>query len=656
MIFTELTLHNFGPFNGTHAINLAPPSRNRPVILIGGMNGAGKTTLLDALNLALYGKRANCSKRQDRPYSDFLAESVHRGASPHEGAGVELAFRRFERGKEVSYCVKRTWSARASVARDQVEVLRDGRPDALLTENWNDQVEDFIPRGIADLFLFDGEKIEQLADISNSKSVLQSALQSLLGLGLVEQLESDLVALERRKKLESKPSEEKERVQEQERRLEQLRLEKTRLFERLASSRVELEQAQKQLADVEVRLRAEGGQLFDRQSEIESDLEVARGKLTWLEEGIRDLAAGALPLALVGPLLEEIAQISSEGGQGIPQLVALLEGRDHEILKRAGERGFTRAHVDRLRRLFEEDREARSRGYETSASNAFTPEVVSQVNSLLKDVLPDAKEQANRHVEAFLQARRHAEDLERYKAAIPHREAIAGLLAERDDVLRAVALAELTLKSLEEQSVTVEREIVRVESWLQAAYEDHAKELNAQEDSERVVASARKTRQILKTFRERLISRHTGRLSGLVLDSFRQLLRKERLVSDLRIDPKTLAVELIDANGDPIAPDRLSAGERQLLAVSLLWGLAKASGRPLPTVIDTPMGRLDSSHRDHLVERYFPKASHQVLLLSTDQEIFGGYFDRLSPFIGRTYQLVHDERRRETVICEGYFR
>jgi DNA sulfur modification protein DndD len=52
-----------------------------------------------------------------------------------------------------------------------------------------------------------------------------------------------------------------------------------------------------------------------------------------------------------------------------------------------------------------------------------------------------------------------------------------------------------------------------------------------------------------------------------------------------------------------------------------LRGLAKASGRPLPTIIDTPLGRLDSTRRRHLLERYFPVASHQVILLSTDEEI-----------------------------------
>jgi DNA sulfur modification protein DndD len=104
-----------------------------------------------------------------------------------------------------------------------------------------------------------------------------------------------------------------------------------------------------------------------------------------------------------------------------------------------------------------------------------------------------------------------------------------------------------------------------------------------------------------------------------------------------------------------ISPDRLSAGERQLLAVSLLWGLAKASRRPLPAVIDTPLGRLDSSHRRHLVQRYFPHASHQVLLLSTDEEIRGEYFDAIRPCIGHSYLLEFNEIDRTSTVKPGYF-
>ena len=63
----------------------------------------------------------------------------------------------------------------------------------------------------------------------------------------------------------------------------------------------------------------------------------------------------------------------------------------------------------------------------------------------------------------------------------------------------------------------------------------------------------------------------------------------------------------------------------------MLWALGRTSGRPLPVIIDTPLARLDSDHRRLLVENYFPQASHQVILLSTDTEVDQLYFDLLNP-------------------------
>lgn len=71
----------------------------------------------------------------------------------------------------------------------------------------------------------------------------------------------------------------------------------------------------------------------------------------------------------------------------------------------------------------------------------------------------------------------------------------------------------------------------------------------------------------------------------------------------------------------------------------MLWGLARASAHPLPAIIDTPMARLDAAHRRHLIERYFPNASHQVLILSTDTEVDRHYYQALRPCIARAYHL-----------------
>ena len=132
-------------------------------------------------------------------------------------------------------------------------------------------------------------------------------------------------------------------------------------------------------------------------------------------------------------------------------------------------------------------------------------------------------------------------------------------------------------------------------------------------------------------FLQRVTERKIDRLSALITESFRFLLRKQTLVERILIDPATFAITLYDEAGQAIAKQRLSEGEKQIFAISVLWGLARASARPLPAVIDTPMARLDAAHRQHLVERYFPNASHQVIIFSTDTEVDRQYYQALQP-------------------------
>ena len=51
----------------------------------------------------------------------------------------------------------------------------------------------------------------------------------------------------------------------------------------------------------------------------------------------------------------------------------------------------------------------------------------------------------------------------------------------------------------------------------------------------------------------------------------------------------------------------------------------------LPIIIDTPLSRLDSAHRDNIVNNYFPNAGEQVIILSTDTEIDKDYYRKLEP-------------------------
>ena len=96
--------------------------------------------------------------------------------------------------------------------------------------------------------------------------------------------------------------------------------------------------------------------------------------------------------------------------------------------------------------------------------------------------------------------------------------------------------------------------------------------------------------------------------------------------------------------------DRLSAGERQLLAIAVLSALIKERKGRFPVVVDTPLARLDQQHRSALIKRFFATVSHQVVVLSTDQEVDGLAYEALKPFTNAEYTLDFDDATGRTSI------
>lgn len=137
--------------------------------------------------------------------------------------------------------------------------------------------------------------------------------------------------------------------------------------------------------------------------------------------------------------------------------------------------------------------------------------------------------------------------------------------------------------------------------------------------------------------------------------AFARLSRKEDVIRSAKIDPTTFRVTLYNRSGKVTPKDRLSAGEKQIFAIAMLEALGKTSGRNLPVIIDTPLGRLDSAHRANLLKAYFPQASHQVIVLSTDTEVDQSFYQGLKPSISHAYHLVFDEVEGCTEVSPGYF-
>ena len=655
MILDQLVLENLGVFAGRNEIELTPPSRAKPVILVGGLNGAGKTTILEAIHLALYGALAEGTARRTGSYEAYLRSLIHQPASSDALASVELAFHAFSEGTSRSYRIRRAWRDIGTGVREQLQVTVDGLPDQALGESWAEFIEGFLPRGIAGLFFFDGEQIESLANLDRSRQVLASALAALLGLELVDRLNADLAVLRRRYRSRQLTDELRRHMMQAEAAVEVALEQEHAAFQAVGEAGNMAALAAKDAVQAADRYRANGGELFDQRQAYESRAAELRKERESLDDELRELAAGSTPLLQISNAVEKLAEQAHREAEAAREQVVLdvLGSRDLGLLDEFRRAGAGARILKAADAFLLADREQRRQAAQAEPTSGLTNP--APVDFLVNHVLPDVRRRLQSLLGRRAETDMHLEAAERLLEGIPHPEALAPLREAYEHAREELRMAE------EARARTEERHRMFVEQ-RERAVSVHGKAVGAvthenlaSDDDRRLVDHADRVRSTLEALKVGATRRHVDRISALVLESLRTLMRKENLITEISIDPASYSVELRGSTGQLLGAEQLSVGERQMLAVALLWGLARAAGQPLPVVIDTPLGRLDSSHRHHLLDRYFPFASHQVVLLSTDTEISADAWKQLAPSVGRSYRLEFDPTRSATTVRPGYF-
>ncbi|WP_411359841.1 DNA sulfur modification protein DndD [Pseudidiomarina salilacus] len=652
MIFKELTIKNFGIYQGEHRIDLEVAD-GKPVILIGALNGGGKTTFLDAIQLVLYGKHARCSNRAGSVYGNFLASCKNRFAPAQDEVMLRLSFLHRSENRIRRYDIERSWQVKGEVAKDRVRVLVDCQHDEHISQYWDDFVNEFIPLSLSDLFFFDGEKIENLAHPQRSSELVKTGIESLLGLDLLSQLQIDLAQIDKKRRAANVD--------------QRVMVKVSACEDEIAYHNVVMSDLKKELADIEQQLsdtniainkarqavRNTGAHLIEKRDELKFDLGAVEAKLKLNKAEQIKLAAGVGPLALVKDLIAQTkSQIRLEiDAKQAKVLDEAISAYDKKILAALNASAASEQTLASVSQTMAEQTKARQ---QLASVECYLNTDLGIFNGL-DDRIAEEEEQRERLKKDEAKLLEQQALLQKQLDTIPAYDSVQHLITE-------LAEYEATFKSLNtrhKQKQQLLDQATAKSNVLSQRYTNLLAQQNKdtfeQKRTIQVSEHIKELKATLRGFAEQLISENIERLQTLVKQKFDALGRKSQLISDLKICPTSFAITLYDMSGNALEPAKLSAGERQLLAVAILWGLAEASGKELPTVIDTPLGRLDGIHRSNLVNNYFPKAGQQVILLSTDEEIVGDYYKQLKPYIAREFHISYNEPARTSSFNQGYF-
>lgn len=669
MILHKLTLNNVGLFRGRQTITLTP-NTNRPIILIGGMNGAGKTTLLDAVRLCLYGKRSLGNRISHNEYHDYLSGIIHRNPTANSSidhAAVSLEFEYARDGEKKRYTVERLWKRQSGgeTVKEALTIYENDRLNAELeAESWQDYINELIPIGVSQFFFFDGENVRKLVDDSGHDVFLRESIKALFGLNLVERLQSDLHIYSNRLVKRDSPESVQHEITEVELKIENLQ-------SRLADVEVEsenittrIDELENEIEQQEHRLATEGGNYAQQRGNLQRQQEQLQTDIENLENKIRVQCEELFPFALVPENLKRLKA----------QLLKELQLDEWKAKNRA-----LKAHNS----LLLENLPSEAFWADTSLDSSQILEVQNKVTLLLTEPLEYPEE-----LRSFKKIRERSPteydcildwiDACLNKVPQEFRELNGALEIVQselkkvenalqkvppEDVLKPIIedLSELNkiFGQLQKQEQKADETIHLLKDQIEEAKQKRDMLYRSQQLRQAHIERPKQVenvQEVLAEYTLQLTQAKIVTLSNAIVEGFNQLSHKPDRIKRVELDPQTFAVTLYDIDNRSISKDELSAGEQQIYTTALLWGLARTSGKPLPMILDTPLGRLDTIHRQLLIEHYFPYVSHQVVLLSTDTEIVGHLLSLLKPHISHTFHLVYQQTERHTTIEEGYFR
>ena len=650
----EVVIRNWLVYQGQVKLTFAPPEPGRNLWVIHGLNGTGKTSLLKAIQWVF---------RNGRSAEKFFVD----GQALHNWEAIRLDDDTLEVSVKFIHRKHECLLQRRQIAliRDHVAtaikkiemiLTIDGRDESHGAE---DKLAKMLPWDCQQFAFFDGLEIQSYAKKYHSDET-RKAIELILGIPEVRNLRDDLQKLKKnlederdialgnvtsykelkQKKdyLEDDKQTREEQIHEQKNKIGGLE-EFIKNFERQAND----------LAGFEERIKdLQGKEKFARE---------LNERLRELEQKQLTLTAKAPQLLLRGLLKQRLQQIEDEAKKHLTRekrrfkdhaRIAILE----EILEK-GRCLCTRELTPELSGILESELESGKASLLSDQGNipsSLNKDAKTITATALKVLLAELdKEQTDPKGLQLLFLKKQQlleeveQDIEKLNDQLKEHanEDVHAVYQALHDHKKELKEAESELVRFRWELKTVNENLLKLEKDMNKLLSDVEGFKDLQMKSNYVKGLQRAIEELVDSF---IRERHSTIQSNLNR-VFKSITNKPQEYDHVAL-LEDFSVRVVTKAGNQIEPEKLSAGEKEVLAFSFIAGLNLASENPAPLVMDTPFGHLDNNHRNGLLEA-LPSLPNQVILLATDRDLPKDErkrFDRNIVGEFELYRMQHEER------------
>ena len=648
MKICSLTICNYKNYNGNQRIDFDLTNPDKNITLIGGKNGAGKTTLFEAIKLCMFGNQFSGKPIQTKQYEDYLRGCQNKTAKAKSDERYYIKMDVVLDDIQPVYTVslKRRWTITPTEFNEKFTISRNGLPFEIVErENWQQFIYDMFPPYTIEYFFFDGEKMQNLVIGDNAEKILRESARDLIGLKIYDTLLNDIGVLKSKIK-KSTQKDEKDKAEYNRLTQESIRYQKEiqKFTEKQSILESEIKTEEENIETLRADVQRKAGDFAKSHDTKKSEIHALEERLSKINSEITS-TLDYVPFMMAYPLMKSACQ------QLLNEKKLKEQENNNSILESVREA------------LAQEFRNSKETSKKITVLDSFKQTTIENFISIIHDVNNAATTQ-------FCEFLREIE--------VERKEQFLNLLKEREEtdirlqkLLAALkkmpdtAFVEEELKQIEKKKSIIEsarKTLVEISAGLvvlNAEYNKVSESLNdidiaslkLVEDRSKY-AACEKIELILQDYISYTLRTKVALLESTISSMYRKLENKEDLVEKMILNPQTFELTLIGYDGSIVNKDTLSSGEKEIYALSILWGLSQLSKNHLPIVVDSLLARLDDSHVGKVAEQFLSNAGEQVLILSHNREVNKEIYPLLKPRIASEYLLSYDENMK---INEGYF-
>lgn len=641
----SLRIQDYRQYKGSQKVDLSTSTGR--INVIQGQNGAGKSNLLNAITLCFYGEERHQDNSGDDleslPYvSRSALENISEGESKSGFIEVELGTEKPEYRFRRSFTTYDTGNEFANEIGD-LNLQRRIGTDWKEPDNASTHLNQVLPATVSDYFFFDGEDLDSFFEGGYTDRVRSAILDvshiELLNSSIdhIDKVQTDIERTA--SNLEGEAGKIRSEIDQLEEKLEEKKDEIERTKKNIQKTDDELDRIERKLQDVSDEFVRD---LYKEREEHREDIKEKEENIKKLKEEATELMVKAGPVIYSEEALrftlDHFDELSKKGQ--IPPKIQ--DWFIDELLERGqcicgAELSDDSEHAEHLRQLQNEVSEVMEENLEGK----------SEIPSMLK-VAKEQVSQIRTSRQRIAELSDEIDDRKRKVKNITNKLKGYDIPDEEDVDIEALEeqSEELEDQKLELQSKKgrLEKEKENLENDIEGKRKELRRELEKQDRHEEVLNQldfAEEAESELRNIKETILDEIRQNTEDNLEQYFNEIIWKEEEYEIVLHDD--YAIEVLDPYGDNKIGS-LSAGEKQVLALSFMAALTQISGFNAPIVIDTPLGRISSEPKRRIAKN-LPKyvQDTQITFLMTDEEYTGEVQAMMEDALANEYQLEFED-------------